>query len=695
MKNYLLGAGFLVLAFYLMWQQGAEQIEYSDRLLDKEVNEQTQRVEGIEGNSSPYSTTSGIEPGIVNSEDSTPFAAVVQLGEEKLTDGLSTDLSSITFSNHTGAIRSVQLHQSERLNKAYDIDHSEQPFLGIAFEDESGVLLSEALPNPRDFSLIESSPSRVVYRWESPGNLSIDRIYERSEVDGYGLIHKTVFRSLRDSPMVIDRVRMYLGSSFQIPRMYNPFDQASTYLSVGYYNEGAPLPEGCSCATCSGRIDGEREEFFQLNEMGPSGKIEPRRLSKAKWACVNNQFFVNLLRPESELNDFRVWGESVQSSTDESGNEILGISGAVSFPLGIFKPKQSKEFSFNIYAGPKDYIELSKLAHEQKKVMQFGVFWWISEPFSWALNKLSSILGSYGLGIIVLTVLVKLILWPLTAQATRSQKKMQALQGPLAKLREKHKGSPQKLNQEMMKFYKEHKVNPFAGCWPILVQIPIFLGMFWMLRSAAELYGQEFLWAMDLSEQDSVAMLYGFSLNVLPIFMVLTQWYQMRLNPMQLGPEMSEAQRINAKMMRFMPFMFLVFLYFFSSALVLYWTVQNIMTILQTLLTKNVTLPNLTEKDEKGREKSFDRKSIREVQDIEYEEESDEEERKLRNLLGLKAKGKIDLKLLESRYKERMNNYTSKRLENMSEQKRTSAEEKRDKITEAYETLRKMDNKQS
>ena len=106
---------------------------------------------------------------------------------------------------------------------------------------------------------------------------------------------------------------MYLGSSFQIPRMYNPFDQASTYLSVGYYNDGAPLAEGCSCATCSGRIDGEREEFFHFNEMGPSGKIEPRRLSKAKWACVNNQFFVNLLRPESELTDFRVWGESVQS----------------------------------------------------------------------------------------------------------------------------------------------------------------------------------------------------------------------------------------------------------------------------------------------------------------------------------------------------------------------------------------------
>ncbi|MEL0099248.1 MAG: YidC/Oxa1 family insertase periplasmic-domain containing protein, partial [Opitutae bacterium] len=575
------------------------------------------------------------------------FDSAKQLGQEKLSAGLASELSSVTFSNHTGGIRSIQLHQSNRLNKAYDLNHTQEPLLGISFEDSSGKLLPNALPNPRDFQLLENSAQRVVYRWESPSNLRIDRIYERAQEDGYVLKHRTIFTSLRDVPMAIERIRMSLGSSFQIPRMYNPFDQASTYLSVGYYNEGAPLAEGCSCATCSGRIDGEREEFFQLNEMGPTGKIEPRRLSKAKWACVNNQFFVNLLRPESELSDLRVWGESVQSKENERGEEVLGISGAISFPLGILQPSESKEFSFSLYAGPNDYVELSQLSFEQKKVMQFGVFWWISEPLSWSLNKLSSIFGSYGLGIILLTIIVKLILWPLTAQATRSQKKMQALQGPLAKLREKHKGSPQKLNQEMMKFYKEHKVNPFAGCWPILIQIPIFLGMFWMLRSAAELYGQEFLWANDLSEQDSVVMLHGFSLNVLPIFMVLTQWYQMRLNPMQLGPEMSEAQRINAKMMRFMPFMFLVFLYFFSSALVLYWTIQNIMTILQTLMTKNVVLPDaMVEKGPKAREKGFDhlRNNADEIESA--NEEVDEENRRFRNLLGLKVRGKIDAEKL-------------------------------------------------
>ena len=116
---------------------------------------------------------------------------------------------------------------------------------------------------------------------------------------------------------------------------------------------------------------------------------------------------------------------------------------------------------------------------------------------------------------------------------------------------------------------------------------------------------------------------------------------------MQLGPEMSEAQRINAKMMRFMPFMFLVFLYFFSSALVLYWTVQNIMTILQTLLTKNVALPDSS--DDENPKKTFDRKNSKRLENSDEEDDEDSElVRKFRNLLGLKVKGKIDLNLLES-----------------------------------------------
>jgi YidC/Oxa1 family membrane protein insertase len=692
MKNYILGFGFLILAFALIWHQGNEQIQYAD----------TKAPEQKSGEQSPppkdrnISLNTDVVSAYASDSIDLPFDNANELGNENLVSGLQSELSSFTFSNHSGGIRSIQLHQSKRLSKAYDLNHTQEPLLGIAFEDSTGRLLANALPNPRDFNLVESSANRIVYRWESESNLRIDRVYERALGDGYVVKHKTIFTSLKDVPIAIERVRMSLGSSFQIPRMYNPFDQASTYLSVGYYNEGAPLAEGCSCATCSGRIDGEREEFFQLNEMGPTGKIEPRRLSKAKWMCVNNQFFVNLLRPISDLSDIRVWGEAVQSDKNDNGQEILGISGTMSFPVGILQPNEPKEFSFSLYAGPKDYLELSNLSAEQNKVMQFGVFWWISEPLSWSLNKLSAFCGSYGMGIVILTILVKLILWPLTAQATRSQKKMQALQGPLSQLREKHKGSPQKLNQEMMKFYKEHKVNPFAGCWPILIQIPIFLGMFWMLRSAAELYGQQFLWAHDLSEQDNVAMLQGFSINILPIFMVLTQWYQMRLNPMQLGPEMSEAQRINAKMMRFMPFMFLIFLYFFSSALVLYWTVQNIMTILQTLLTKNVSVEGVTlEKGNGRRDKNAESTQKDKNEKNLIMEEIDEDQKRCRNLLGFKIRGRINREDLELRYNERMKNYTDQKLSGMTEQKRKLAEEKKDKIHQAYEFLKKLLDKES
>ena len=687
MKNYLIGVVFLVLAFYLIWEQGSQPVDRKNYpvISQNEIPSVDQASEGNQtwkgGQSNAGTPTSFASNGL-------GLKPANELGDEILTPGLSTDLSSLVFSNHTGSIRSIQLHKSDRLNKAYDLNHSQNPLLGIALEDNQGNLISQGLPNPRGFEIVEETAGRVVFRWVSSEDLQIDRIYERDPNNGYLINHRTIFKNLRNAPMAIDRVRMFLGSSFQIPRMYNPFDQTSTYLSVGYYNDGAPLAEGCSCATCSGRIDGEKEEFFQLNEMGPSGKIEPRRLSKVKWACVNNQFFVNILKPESDLTDFRVMGESVQKITSDDGKEILGISGAVSFPLGILKPGEPKEFSFSLYAGPKDYVELSKLSSEQKKVMQFGIFWWISEPLSWSLNKLSALLGSYGFGIIALTILVKLILWPLTAQATRSQKKMQALQGPLSKLREKHKGSPQKLNQEMMKFYKEHKVNPFAGCWPILIQIPIFLGMFWMLRSAAELYGQQFLWATDLSEQDNVAMLQGFSLNILPIFMVITQWYQMRLNPMQLGPEMSEAQRINAKMMRFMPFMFLVFLYFFSSALVLYWTIQNLMTILQTLITKTNT-KNLETENASTKVKSLEEKEPQARLAI------SDEERRYRNLLGLKSKGSVNLKKLEENFKIRMVNYEDKKLSTMSASKRRTSLDKKERLQEAYDFLKESVDKQS
>ena len=218
--------------------------------------------------------------------------------------------------------------------------------------------------------------------------------------------------------------------------------------------------------------------------------------------------------------------------------------------------------------------------------------------------------------------------------------------------------------------------------------------MFWMLRSAAELYGQQFLWANDLSEQDHITDVYGFSANLLPILMVITQWFQMKLTPMQLGPQMSEAQRINAKMMRFMPFMFLIFLYFFSSALVLYWTVQNLMTIFQTLITKREPISQKSNKLENSKKSSSFERDSNEVPRLRNEQISDEE-RKHRNFLGLKLKGTYESEDLKRAYEERISNYTDAKLANMPTSKRQQALEKKEKAHKAYEFLSNLQSKET
>ena len=676
----------LVLAFYLLWEQGMKQQDFIDNSIvaDENASSRTQGEARTSPQSDPYSFSEPVADQNRSLSD-TPSSPTLVERKEELFEGLANEFSTLVFTDHSGGVREVKLKEFSRLSRDYNMTHVGDSMLSLSFEDEEGRKLPGVLSSPRKYEKVRSDRSTVVYEWKLANFLKIERIYTREDNSTYLFDHKTILTNLSTNPLALDRVKINLGTAFRMPRLYNPFDNAATYLNVGYYNAGLALAEGCSCAECSGRIDGEKEEFFQLNEMGVTGELDKRKLTKAKWACVNNQFFVNIIRPTSDVSNAWIGGKSIQIQGNE-GEEIEGVSGTMSFPVGILRSQESKEFALHVYAGPKDYAGLASLGHEQKKVMQFGVFWWISEPFSWVLNKLHGVFGSYGLAIIVLTILVKLILWPLTAQATRSQKKMQSLQGPMSKLREKHKGNSQKLNQEMMKFYKEHKVNPFAGCWPILIQIPIFLGMFWMLRSAAELYGQSFLWANDLSEQDHVAQVQGFSLNVLPILMVITQWFQMKLNPMQMGPELSDAQRINAKMMRFMPFMFLIFLYFFSSALVLYWTVQNLMTILQTLITKKVPEPTavVESSDDNTKEIAENSRTRDEVTD---------KEKSYRNLLGLKSRGSIDPKILERNYKERADNYSESRLEEMSASKRRIALDKKQRLEQAHQFLFDLVNK--
>ena len=164
-------------------------------------------------------------------------------------------------------------------------------------------------------------------------------------------------------------------------------------------------------------------------------------------------------------------------------------------------------------------------------------------------------------------------------------KRMSAYQPQMAEIREKYKSDPQKMNRKIMEFMREHKINPMGGCLPILIQLPVFFGFFTMLRSAVELRGAEFLWICDLSESDTVAHIFGFPINPMPMLMAVTMLVQARLTP--TSPTMDPMQQ---KMMKYMPLIFIVILYNFSSGLTLYWTVQNMLSILQTKLTRNIVV---------------------------------------------------------------------------------------------------------
>ncbi|MGI8965344.1 MAG: membrane protein insertase YidC, partial [Limisphaerales bacterium] len=188
---------------------------------------------------------------------------------------------------------------------------------------------------------------------------------------------------------------------------------------------------------------------------------------------------------------------------------------------------------------------------------------------------------TYAFAIICITIIVKLLFWPLTNASTKSMKRMQALQPQMKAMQEKYKGEPQKLSRKQMEFYKEHKVNPVGGCLPMLLQIPVFFGFYKMLQSAIELRGASFLWACDLSQQDTIAHVAGFPVNPMPLIMGATMLWQAHLTP--AAPSADAAQQ---KMMKYMPLMFIVFLYNREAGLTLYWTVQNLLTILQTKLTK-------------------------------------------------------------------------------------------------------------
>jgi YidC/Oxa1 family membrane protein insertase len=324
------------------------------------------------------------------------------------------------------------------------------------------------------------------------------------------------------------------------------------------------------------------------------------KVNGADWAGMTNQFFASLIVPLNAKGT-EVWSRRFDVKRSDAP-ALLGIEGAMRMPAFQLQPGQASTVHFQIWSGPKLYGRLAKLEHNEAEIMNFGMWKLVSQSLLNLMNWIHGFVGNYAVAILLLTALVKGVLWPLQNRANKSMRRMSALSPKMQELREKYKDDPTRMNQEVMKLYKQYGVNPVGGCLPMAIQIPIFFGLFSMLGQAVELRNASFLWVRDLSQPDTVAYIpgIGFPINILPLIMGATNVWLMRMTP-------KTGDSTQQKVMMFMPLIFLFFCYNFAAALALYYATQNLFTILQLYQNRKLPPPVLektavaAKKSRKGR----------------------------------------------------------------------------------------------
>lgn len=294
-----------------------------------------------------------------------------------------------------------------------------------------------------------------------------------------------------------------------------------------------------------------------------------------KWVAVKNRFFVTALCSSTAANT----GFETTVVRDMSAANYRPASVSARVSLSDDATKRTSVF----YVGPKKQAFLWDLG--MKDVMEFGMWRWLCYPLVWVLNFFNNLIPNYGVAIILLTILVRLLFWPLTHKSTVGMKKMQEIQPKMKEIQAKYKDNPQRLQQETWALYREAKVNPMSSCLPMLIQIPVFIALFNVLRSAVELRYAPFLWIGDLSEPEGLfASWFPFGgLNILPILMAVSTGLQSAFTP-SAGDK--NQQRM---MMVFMPLMMLFMFYSFPSALSLYWFLSNLFSIVQMWVIRRQT----------------------------------------------------------------------------------------------------------
>lgn len=595
-KSVLIGILFLSFGFILMLYNAMQEAETRREALQQQQNtqqEQAQPPAVAEPRELEDPPTS--DDDIVSEVDSPrPLEESMDMEDSRPSEKpeeqlvvLENETLRVTLSSYGGAVKRIELKEYSSLNPATHDNPgpvvlnrvSESPALAL-----SRAAGSQLAPIASFYSVEESSPTEAVFTAELPSGLLISRTY-KLQTNGhkdapapYLIDHHTVLRNEAEAPFPLDRVFLNIGTAAPTEADHMGFNLNASYYENGDY-DNIPARKFSG----GGFFGGE-----------PKERIEERGI--LQWGAVKNQFFATILTPETPAD--AIVARGIRFPPDPTTGKVpVGITAALEFGLPILQPGGSHQLSGRFYAGPKNLERLSQLGRNQDEVMQLGWFLGLFVGFVSFIAKglltlmafLHGLLGNWGFAIILTTVVIRLFLWPLTAKAARASKRMQKLQKPLQEIREKYQDNPQKLNQEMMKLWKKHKINPLSGCWPVLIQLPIFIAFFNLLRNSSDLRFAPFLWINDLSMPDASIPLpgslpfIGAAINVLPFIWLVSMYFQMRMMP---TPSVDNAQ---TKIIRFMPFIFFPITYYFSSGLVLYWTTTNCFSIFQQWTTNRST----------------------------------------------------------------------------------------------------------
>lgn len=495
-----------------------------------------------------------------------PKAPAVE--EQHITIG--TEELQLELSSYGGGVSRATLLQYPKMDTA-----DSEP-VSLSFTNTAALLYDQVATRPMQIEVLEEGKS-VKFSTKLNNGLLFERTYT---VDQHYLVTiSDRFVNQSGEAMSLDALRLVSGL------MRNPED---TQKQRGVSILGADSYAGDSINYWGRKLN----KLFKNKGTPPSLRTVPEEMQgrPVEWVAAKNKFFVQIIRPENSKATMEVLSTR---DTNAKGIVPVNIAVALIHPEQMLEANEAAMLNYTYLIGPKKYSTLQASGYNMEKVMEFETigFWggmnWLMEPartaLLWTLNKFYSLIPNYGIAIILLTLLTRILFWPLTHKSTENMKVMQEIQPELKAIQAKYKDNPKMAQMKTMELYKERKFNPLGGCLPMFVQIPVFIALFTVLRNAIELRYAGFLWIPDLSTAEN--LFHGSipvvgSLNILPLLMAGSMFWQQKLTPS--NPAATPEQQAQQKMMTIMmPIMMLVFFYKMPSGLVLYWTTSQLLMILQ------------------------------------------------------------------------------------------------------------------